>query len=224
MNHVRSTSWTARLLVVAALVVVAIGTLVGIGGPDATAAAKPKNDCRMIGQAAAKIGDKMTKRVDDALASLVADTTLTQAQADAVADRIRSADTAINGSFADCDVSRLGPGDVVDAVTEVLGIDPKELRRLLADGKSLAEIAADRGIERASLVAALQDAIVARIDEARAGTPVAGETATQLKDRVTTAVDRLVDAHRGDRHSGRRSDGTPTTGQPAPTLTATATT
>jgi len=223
MTHVRSTSWTARLLVVAALVVVAIGALVGIGGPDATAA-KPKNDCRMIGQAAAKIGDKMTKRVDDALTSLVADTTLTQAQADAVVDRIRSADTAINGSFADCDVSRLGPGDVVDAVTEVLGIDPKELRSLLADGKSLAEIAADRGIERASLVAVLQDAIVARIDEARAGTPVAGETATQLKDRVTTAVDRLVDAHRGDRHSGRRSDGTPTTGQPAPTLTATATT
>ncbi len=224
MTQVRKVSWSARLITVAAIVLVAITTLVGIGGPDANAAAKPKNDCRMTGQAAAKIGDKMTKRVDDALASLVSDKTLTQDQADAVADRIRSVDTPANGAFADCDVSRLGPGDVVETVTGVLGIDPKELRSLLADGKSLAEIAADRGIERAKLVTALEDAIIARIDAARAGTPVADETAAQLRDRVATAVDRLVDAHRGDRHSGRQSDGTPTAGQPAPTMTATATT
>ena len=223
MTHVRSIRWSTRLIAALAAVAV-IATLATVTGHDATAAPKQKDGCRLVGAVAAKVGDRMTRRQDDALASLVTDKTLTQAQADAVADRIRSTDPSDAGSFADCDLSRLGPGDVVEAVTEVLGIDPKELRSLIADGKSLAEIAADRGIERTKLVSTLQDAIVARIESAQAGTPAAGDTSAQLRDRVATAVDRLVDAHRGDRHADRGGAGTPTAGQPAPDLTPTATT
>ena len=121
------------------------------------------------------------------------DGTLTQAQADAVAEALEAAkpERPFGGG-------RHGPGGLgfgrigLDAAAEVIGIEEDDLRDALRDGTTLAELATQNGVE----VQAVIDALVAegneRIDNAledgRIDEAEAAERRTELTERITTLV------------------------------------
>ncbi|MCU1496827.1 MAG: LysM peptidoglycan-binding protein [Acidimicrobiales bacterium] len=62
-------------------------------------------------------------------------------------------------------------GDHLETAADALGMTTQELRTALADGKSLAEVAADQGVDKQKLIDALVAAAEKRLDEAKATLP-----------------------------------------------------
>lgn len=140
-----------------------------------------------------------------ALDSLVADKTITQAQADKVAARL---DRALPRRGEG--VSRHhGVAALRAEVATVLGITPQELRAQREAGKTLAEIAAARGMSKDRLIDALVEAAQTRLAAAvSAGrlTPAQADAAkASLRERITAKVDRVAPGARGDRFRPDRS-------------------
>lgn len=81
-----------------------------------------------------------------------------------------------------------GGGLALDVAAETLGLTEDDLRTALDEGKTLADIATEQGVDRQDLIDALVVAGEARLDEAKAALP----------ERVADAVDRTFDG-RGDR-------------------------
>lgn len=81
-----------------------------------------------------------------------------------------------------------GGGLALDVAAETLGMTEDELRTALDEGKTLAEVATEKGVDRQALIDALVAAGEARLDEAKAALP----------DRIAEAVDRTFEG-RGDR-------------------------
>lgn len=115
------------------------------------------------------------------LAPLVEDGTLTQAQADAVTTALEEAGPARGRGPH-------GRAFVGDAVSDTLGLTGEEIRSRLADGKSLADIAADEGIDVQSLI----DAIVAEITEHVNEEVADGEITQEEADERLADVDEHV--------------------------------
>jgi len=167
------------------------------------------------GSAATSVSAAVTSRVDrvkQALTGLVTDGTLTQTQADKVAGTLASTDLGGGRHHG------RGAPDLAAAAT-ALGLSPADLRTALQSGKSLAQVAQDKGVPVATLV----DALVARekteiakavtdgrITQAQADTRLAGLTA-----RVTERVSAVRPAgpgvdgagHDGAGHDGGGPDG-----------------
>jgi hypothetical protein len=118
----------------------------------------------------------------EALAPLVEDGTLTQAQADAVADRLHEA-------WADRPGRGVGPGPGGEAVAEILGMTTDELREALQAGTTLAELAEQQGVA----IDALVDAMLAGMEE-RLAERVADGTITQEQadERLAEATERVT--------------------------------
>ena len=143
----------------------------------------------------------------DALKGLVADKTLTQAQADKVATTL---DTALPHRGDGLRGGRHGGGALAPAVVaKVLGLTEAELHSQLEAGRTLTQIAAAKGISKATLI---DDLVTA--GEANLARAVTDGTLTQaqadvlkgtLKARVTAKVDR-VGRSGGERRGGRHGD------------------
>lgn len=138
-------------------------------------------------------GTSHADRIEDALAGLVEDGTITQEQAMAVAAALASSDTVRGGPHG------RGPGTVgighggLGVAAETLGLGEDELRTALLDGSTLAEVAQDQGIAADSLVAALVAAGQERLDQAvadgRIAQAQAEDLAAALPQRVTEQVE-----------------------------------
>lgn len=103
------------------------------------------------------------------------------------------------------------PGiDVMDRAADYLGMDGDDLREALRDGKSLAEIAKDKGKSVDGLKRALRDAIRADADQAVEDGDLTREEADRFAEKLGNAVDDLVEGERFEFrfHSGPR-DGDP---------------
>lgn len=98
---------------------------------------------------------------------------------------------------------RGGMGRFDDGVAaQVLGLTTDELREQLRSGKTLAEVAADQGVERQTLVDALVASATERLAQAVTDGKVDQERADELTARLPEMIDRLVDGelrHRGGR-------------------------
>lgn len=94
------------------------------------------------------------------------------------------------------------PG-VVEDVVEDLGLDTEAFREAIADGATLAEAAAEQGVDRTELTAAIVSASEAAIDEAVEDGRIDAERAAELKERVADRADDLVDRSPADRRFGR---------------------
>ncbi len=133
--------------------------------------------------------------IKNGLKGLVSDGTITQAQADKVA-------TTLDSTLP----KRFGPGHrghgLADAAT-VLGITEEQLRTALGTDKSLAQVAAAKGISKATLISKLVAAAKARLAaEVKAGTLALAEADARLAKltaRVTELVDRVGPPMRGHR-------------------------
>ena len=106
----------------------------------------------------------------------------------------------------------------LDAAAKALGITTDDLRTALRGGKSIADVAKDKGVDVNKVIDALVADAQARIDEAKNGgkiTPAqADRLQTNLKDRITALVN-------GDFAGGPRSRRCGRCGRPRPRLLGT---
>ncbi|MDQ1672626.1 MAG: hypothetical protein QOC98_1188 [Frankiaceae bacterium] len=158
--------------------------------------------------AAERTADR-TARLRDDLSGLVKDGTLTQQQADKVADTLAS--KAPGGG-------RGGPGGHrggrevgrLDAAAKILGVGPEALRTELQGGKSLADVATEKNISKDALINGLVTQAETRLaDRVKSGDITqaqADQRKADLRTRITTLVDRKGLPARPD-HGDRRPRG-----------------
>jgi len=152
--------------------------------------------------------DHLTERVQrirDALTELIDNGTITDEQADAVAETLGESDDLL-------DHHGHGPmgGVSLSTAAEALGLAEDELRDALADGSSLADVAEANGVATADLVTALVAAAQEKIDASVADGSLdqtrADELATGLQDRITAMVEGDLPAGPTGRHGGFGGD------------------
>jgi len=131
-----------------------------------------------------------TKVVQDALASLVTDGTLTQDQADAVAARLRDAAKQARSDRHDKRSERRQ--EMVGVAATALGMSSEDLTSALKDGQTLKQVAESRRAEPQKVIDALVAAADERIDAAVTSGRLDALRADRLKERATTRIERLV--------------------------------
>jgi hypothetical protein len=120
-----------------------------------------------------------------ALAPLVTDGTITQAQADAVAAALQAA--------------RPGPGmraghliADLDTAAQAIGIDAQTLRDALQDGQTLAQVAEANGVDPQTVIDAMVGAAQSRIAEDVSSGPLTQDEADQILADVESHITDLV--------------------------------
>ncbi|HEU0104383.1 MAG TPA: hypothetical protein VFR07_18900 [Mycobacteriales bacterium] len=175
------------------LTVVAAGVL-GLSG---VAAAGPALAAVGATDAAATVTSRVD-RLQQALSGLVTDGTLTQAQADKVATTLDSSD-ALRGPGGHGGPGGRGGGRDLATAATALGVTQDELRTALQDGKTLAQVAADKGVDVDTLVNALVEAEKTRIaEQVTAGRLTQAQADERLADLTERVTDR-VNSTRPDR-------------------------
>ena len=194
---------------IAAAGVAGVLTVAGVGvlAPAAfasTVAATDDSTAGTTGDAAAEptVGDRL-QAIKDALAGLVSDGTLTQAQADTVATTLDESDALRgHGPGPGHGHGGRGPGPALDAAADALGMTDDELRTALAvDGTTLTDVASAQGVDVAvltdALVAAGTERITQEATDGRLTQAEADERIAALPDRVASLLDDELGAGRG---------------------------
>lgn len=88
---------------------------------------------------------------------------------------------------------------VVTNIAEVLGMQPRDLLTELKTGKTVAQVANERGIETQSLIDQLVAKVNAKVDEAVANGKLSAERAAQIKQKAPERITKLVDTPLPDR-------------------------
>jgi hypothetical protein len=159
--------------------------------------------------------------LQDALAPLVEDGTITQAQADAVIAALREARPDRGPGIGP---GRHGPfgrrGFGLDTAAEALGVTPEELRTQLRDGKSIADVAEAEGVD----VETVKDAMLDEFRTNQQEQVTSGRlTQDQADANIAAFEDRLDDivtktfTGRGDDEEAKADDEAPTDTAPATT-------
>jgi hypothetical protein len=177
-----------------------------------------------VALAADSATDGRVTAITNALKGLVSDGTITQAQADKVADTLARSDLGgpggPGGHGPGRGAGRLSP----EATAKVLGITVDELRSAQESGKTLAQIAEANGVSKSDLisglVAAAKAQLAAEVKAGRITQAQADELAADLTDRITERVDRAGHGFGGGRH-GDGGPGTAPGGEPSSTPSAT---
>jgi AraC-like DNA-binding protein len=137
---------------------------------------------------------------------------LTQAQADRIKQRIEQANALplAGGPRLGPGVLGLhrgfGPGADLRAAASYLGLTPQGLFAALRAGKSLADVASDRGKSVAGLKAALKAAATSRLDAAVKAGRLTDAERTRIEANLDQRLDDLVNGtvmRRGFRHAPR---------------------
>jgi uncharacterized protein YidB (DUF937 family) len=99
------------------------------------------------------------------------------------------------------------PGKILEGVSEFLDMTSDELREALADGTTLADVAADQGVSVEDLTAAMTDAVEARLLEAVADGKLTQERADELLANSADHIDQIINAsHTRGQGMERRED------------------
>jgi len=133
-------------------------------------------------------------RIADALAPLVTDGTLTQAQADKVVETLKAAGPMGGGHGPGRGGRGGGPG--IDAAATALGMTEDELRTELQDGSTIAQVAEEKGVDLTTVT----DAMLAAEKEHLAADVTAGKiTQAQADERLAGAADRITARVNGEK-------------------------
>jgi hypothetical protein len=132
-------------------------------------------------------------RLQEVLAPLVEDGTITQAQADAVVDRLVEAAPLRPGGHG-------GPrghrGPVLEAAAGAIGVTVVELGEALRDGSTIAEVAAANGVEAQAvidaMVAELETHLAEAVADGRKTQAQADEILANASERITAVVNGEV--------------------------------
>jgi hypothetical protein len=162
-----------------------LAAAVGLAGVGIGAAIGPAGASAATATTQA-VGNRVTA-IKNALAGLVKDGTLTQAQADRVA-------TTVDGALPKGGFGRHGGrgGLDLDTAASVIGVTREELRTALDSGKTLAQVAQGKNISQATLVdklvAAEKTRITAAVKAGRLTQAQADSMTADLTARVTERV------------------------------------
>ena len=171
----------------------------------ATSTATTAPDASATDRAASRLS-----AIKGALAGLVTDKTLTQAQADKVASTL-STSHALRGGGRGGDHGARGGRLSQDATAKVLGITVEELRTAREAGKTLAQIADAEGISKADLIEGLVAAAKTQIaSDVTAGKLTQAQADAKLAT-LTADITEKVDAVRPARPERGEGDRQPTT-------------
>jgi hypothetical protein len=166
---------------------------------------------------------KMEAR-DQLLADAVKAGKLTQAQADAIKSGKRpnfGNRGPGNGAQGQGGASRgiiQGVRDAMAAAASTLNMKPEDLQAQLRSGKSLAEIAQAKGVDRAALRAGIMAAVQNDVNTALRDGKITSTQATSIINEVSKNLDQLLDRKMGQRTGpGNRPGGNfAPGGQPGP--------
>lgn len=128
--------------------------------------------------------------LSETLAPLVADGTITQAQADAVIAAIQEArpDHGVRAH-------RFGLGVNLETAATAIGISTEDLRTALQGGQSLAEVAQANGVEVQTVI----DAFVADLQTHLAARVASGDlTQAEADEKLANATERITAMVNGD--------------------------
>ena len=146
---------------------------------------------------------------------LVANGTITQTQEDAIIKALREDGDHNSGA----ELKRV-LGDLMKLSMDYLGLPPGQVKQMLADGKSLGDIAnATPGHSRDGLIRYLVDQVTAQVQKALAEGKITKQQAERIKSHLTEHVTKFVD-HKYER---KPNTVTPRSPKPSPKATPTAT-
>ena len=205
----------------------AVLLVIGLGAAGAVAASKvlsPSDASKaVIDDAAAQLGVKpqalsnaLKQALENRIDAAVADGRLTKEQGAELKKRLESSDYPLpfggfrpDGPFGHRFGFGLGPDGgfgILDTAATYLGLSEDALRTAL-DGKTLAQVAKDRGKSVSGLVAALVAAEDKRIDEAVGSGRLTKDQAASLKAGVEERMQALVNGELPDRDHFRGRSG-----------------
>ena len=208
-----------RNIIIAGLVVAG---LAGTGAAIAANQTSPKEEQKaVIDDAAKQLGvapDKLTAALQQALVNrveqAVKDGRLTREQADAVIARIKSGDLPLGGpGFGKGgDHGGFGRhgggfgkafGDTRAAAATYLGVTEEQLQTAREAGKSLADIAKEKGKTTEGLKAAMLAAVTKAADDA----VTAKKLTKEQRDAIVAKAPAWLDHEIAETHTGRRHGG-----------------
>lgn len=146
-----------------------------------------------------------TARFTETLAPLVADGTITQAQADAVIAALAAAAPA-GGRGGHGGPGEHGGGKSLDAAATALGITADELRTAIEGGQTIAQVAADKGVDVQTVIDAIVAERTTHLDEEVAAGDLTQEEADQRLADATTRITDMVNNGRPERPSKAPAD------------------
>lgn len=140
--------------------------------------------------------------VEDVLAGLVEDGTLTQAQADKVQVALEEArpQGGPGGPGGRGGPGRGGPG--LEAAASALGIEASELRTALESGQTIAEVASARSVDVQTVIDAIVAEMQSHLDEAVSDGRLTQEQAGEMEADATERASALVNGERPARGDG----------------------
>ena len=160
----------------------------GYGAPPAPGQEQPRDPAQ---DQAARVD-----RIKQALAGLVKDGTLTQAQADKVAGTLASGPALGRGPGGPRGFGGHGPG--LDAAAKALGMSDTDLVTALRSGKSLAAIAKEKGVDVQKVIDALVAEAKQRLaDAVKDGRLTQAQADQRLKDLTARITERVNSAGPG---------------------------
>lgn len=149
--------------------------------------------------AAAERTERRVERLRQALDGLVSDGVITSAQADRVAETLaESAAThgPRDGQGHGPGLWHGGVGMALDAAADALDMDEADVLAALHDGRTLADLAEQQGVERQELVDALVDAarehLQQAVEDGRLTQEQADEKLADVADRIEEWLDRSL--------------------------------
>ena len=169
---------------------------------------------------AAQAVTSQVDRIKQALAGLVSDKTISQAQADKVAETLSSANLGRHGGHGGFGGHHgRGGGFGLDVAATTLKMTEAELRTALEGGKTLAQVAKDQGVSVNTLIDALVKDKAARIAQAVQDGRLTQAQADTLTENLRARVTDRVNSVRPPRPNFGR-DGMPGTVPMTPTPSA----
>jgi ribosomal protein S20 len=95
-------------------------------------------------------------------------------------------------------------GGALKVAAQALGMEPKDLLTELRGGKTVADVAKEKGVALDTVEKAMVDAATKRIDEAVANGKLDPERAATMKSKLSERVDKLVNHKVPKRSAARR--------------------
>jgi polyhydroxyalkanoate synthesis regulator phasin len=132
------------------------------------------------------VTDQRAGAIEEVLAGLVADGTITQAQADAVAEALVAALPSRGGRHGHH--AWFG----ISTAAEVIGIDAAELVADLQDGSSVAAVASANGVDAQAVIDALVTEAMERLDQAVADGRLTAEEAADKEADIVDSITAFV--------------------------------
>jgi DNA-binding CsgD family transcriptional regulator len=173
----------------------------GSSSPSQESQAIINDTAQRLGIAPTKLSAALRQALIDRVDAAVAAGRITEAQGDALKQRINSNDFPLIGG-GHRDFGHFGFFGKLDAAASYLGLTEAQLHSELASGKTLAQIAEDHGKSADGLVNALVNAAKQKLDAAvKAGRLTQSQADQMLSDlhsRITDLVNGKLPAPGGD--------------------------